>query len=65
MEPLHATQPAAQEYVETQSNPELQSESTLQVAPMPPVEPETVGFWLPPQLETQTVGPTPGIGARV
>lgn len=65
MEPLHATQPAAQARVGTQRSPESQSDSTLQNSPSPPSESETVGFSLPPQLETHTVGPTPGIGGRV
>ena len=62
---MHATQPAAHANVGTQRSPELQSDSTLQNSPMPPPEPETVGLLLAPQLETHTVGPTPGIGARL
>ena len=65
VEPVHPIQPAAQANVETQRSPESQSDSTLQNSPMPPLESETVGFSLPPQLETHTVGPTPGIGARL
>lgn len=62
---MHAAQPAAQANVGTQRSPELQSDSTLQNSPSPPPEPETVGLLLPPQFETHTVGPTPGIGARL
>ena len=65
LEPLHAIHPAAQENVGTQCSPDLQSDSTLQNSPMPPLEPETVEVSLPPQLATHTVGPTPGIGASI
>ena len=65
VEPVHPTQPAAQENVGTHCSSELQSDSTLQNSPSPPSESETVGLLLPPQLETHTVGPTPGIGGRV
>lgn len=62
---MHPTQPAAQANVGTHCSPESQSDSTLQDSPSPPSESETVGLALPPQLDTHTVGPTPGIGARL